>query len=215
MKVQRIKEAKKRNWKMSPEHKEKISFAATKNFLTNHPFKNPKSLQKNIEARKGKIVSPKTLFKKGNQYGKLKKGIKHTDEAKLKMSIKRIGVDNNPEWWKKELSERVKKNNPMKNPEIARKNVEARRKNIEEKNKQKMKENYEKFRQNAYSNPNIQKNWFKSKVEITPELIKNIQEDYLSGRSITFLSIKYNLYIGTIRKILLKQKIQIRKGGVK
>lgn len=110
--------------------------------LINNPMKNPETVEKVRKRLKGRITSPRTLFKKGNKFGRLRKNTKISEEHKLKQSIKMTGRKGN-EKSRQHLIKMVLTKNPMKNPEISKKfcgknnnskKPEARRK-ISESNK--------------------------------------------------------------------------------
>lgn len=196
---------KRRNINISEENREKKSIIAIKNF-TGKP-RSREAVEKMRQKLKGRITNPNSLFKEGNQFGKLRKNRKISDNQKLILSIKMIGKPCS-EKAKKINKERLKENNPMKNPEIAKKNHDNWRKNFIERKKIRALENR---RNNALNNPNIKKNWFKQKVFVPSELIDKIKEEYLDGKSILFLSIKYELHRKIVKKVLVQGGINIRK----
>jgi len=126
---------------------------ATRTMLTKNPMKNPEIARKHADARRGRIITSDNLFKKGNQYWKLRKKVKISEDQKAKLSIKNSGRKKSQEE-KEKKKKQFLKDNPMKNPEIARKHVEIRKKN----RRAKM---IEKFRQDGKTHPNKIKNHFK------------------------------------------------------
>jgi len=145
----------------------------------------------------GRTTSLETLFKKGNKFGEKTRGMKKTEQQKIAQSLRRIGQPSNRS--KEEnikQSNRLKENNPMKNPETAKK---------------------------QHNHPNVKKSssfkartiladyQFKTNVLITDKLKKDIILDYLDGISLTKLGQKYHLdrhY--TIRKMIIEMGIEIR-----
>jgi len=91
----------------------------------NNPMKNPEVARKNAEAQKGR--PPKKPFPKGNQLSFLRNPDKLKEAGRI-MGLKNVGKRASAK--QKEIA-RIKfiKDNPMKNPEVARKNVESRRRN--------------------------------------------------------------------------------------
>jgi len=147
-----IKKVKK---KFSEEGLKRRKVSSRNQMILNNPMKNEKSKAKLSMKKKGITTSPGTLFKQGNQYGKLRKNTKVSNAQKMKRSIKMIGKACS-EKAKEVNKKRLLKNNPMKNPEIVKKNVASRKRN------RKIAAN-QKRRIASLTNPNVKKTWFKKK----------------------------------------------------
>ncbi len=199
---------------------------------------------------------PTHPFPKGNQLGRLSKNRKISEEQRNLMSIKKIGKKVHSEAHKKELSEQMKKDNPMKIPEIQKKQKAAElntrkineyrhpelgRKRAEhllpyiEKNKDKLipfvkgnapwnkgkkvvlnpeiqKMANEKRRKANLTNEKVIATQFCTNTLITPSLEKDICEMYNHGESMDKIAKKFRAGRNqTIRKILVKNGIEIRK----
>lgn len=101
--------------------------------LTKNPMYNPKSLnklrkslKKGLEKRRKNPIFQKNLFKKGNQFGKLRKNRKISEEQKIKQSMKMMGRKTGRKM-NETLIRMIIFNHPMRNPEFLKKYQEARR----------------------------------------------------------------------------------------
>lgn len=148
------KHSRKRNWEFSKEGLKRRKEASRVLMILNNPMKNQSSKEKLSMKKKGKITSPGTLFKKGNQYGKLRKNTKIGEAQKIKQSIKMTGRKLHSEKHKEELRTKWKENPPMKNPETVKRNIESRKRN------RKIAAN-QKRRIASLTNPKVKKTWFK------------------------------------------------------
>lgn len=121
--TKKIKDLKKKGNKKPRTQKqiEASRVSGTLFMLTKNPVKNPEVVEKIKRKLKGRILTPESLFKPGNQFGRLRKNRKISDEQKIKLSIKKIGRPLKHLKKYQFTSEQVKKNNPMKDPEKARK----------------------------------------------------------------------------------------------
>lgn len=169
----------------------------------------PKANEKRRLTKIRKNIKPKCLFPLGNKFGTLRKNRKISENQKILQSMKMLGRKLHSEESKKELSEKWKKDNPMKIPEIQKKQKAAEIKTRKENRKRIA---YNNRRNAALTNPRITENWFLTNTLITPYIEKEICELYKSGISLDNLSKKFNVdRARTIRKILIKNKIKIRK----
>lgn len=103
--------------------------------LTNNPMRNPKSIEKikasaprALEKRRHNPNFKRILFKKGNQFGKLRKNTKISDKQKLMLSIKHLGKPVNPKSNAALMRYLIFNGHPMNNPELVKKCAEANRK---------------------------------------------------------------------------------------
>lgn len=102
--------------------------------LTKNPMYNPKSLEKlrkSIpEALKKRMKNPnyqRVLFKPGNQFGKLRKNRKISEEQKIKLSIKMMGRKGHPGCRENLIRYIILNGHPMENLMIREKAAAARR----------------------------------------------------------------------------------------
>lgn len=121
--------------KMPPKTKKQLEASRKSGLYTmlvKNPMKNPESVKKMSDKIRGKILSPQNLFKKGNKFGKLRKGIKMNEEQKRKISLKKIGVKTgNYEGIKAMMKKSILEGNPMRNPKYVKKFIESRRKKFD------------------------------------------------------------------------------------
>lgn len=92
--VRKIKYMNKVGRKMSPKTKKQIEASRNNGTLVcliKNPIWDPESKEKMRQKKKGIITSPETLFKPENQFGRLRKGLKHSEETKIFISMKKLG----------------------------------------------------------------------------------------------------------------------------
>jgi hypothetical protein len=192
--ARKIKNLRRKKSEGRPKSSERQKEIARIQLLVNNPMKNPEIAKKHGEKRKGKIYNNPALFKPGNKLGIKNKGKKHTDLQNTIHSMTMLG---------RATSEKQKDvarinlliNNPMKNPEIAKK--QHLHPNVIAASKIKAQTILYKYRK-------------QTKVPLTEKLLNEIVEEYNKGISLTIISKKIGLDRRTIKKIILSKNITIR-----
>lgn len=181
---------------------EKQKAVARERLLRDNPMKNPEIAKKLSKKLKGRITSPNNLFKKGNQFGKLRKNTKISERQKAIIGLKNFGKKNS-EKQKAVARERLLKDNPMKNPKIVEKNKLSKKINRKVRGNQRR-------RIASLNNPNVKSTWFQPKVLITSTLVDKIINLYVNKKyTLERLQREIGLNRATIKKILIKSGIQI------
>lgn len=151
--------------------------------LTNNPMKNPEVAKNNLRIRKERGTLKNKPFAKGNQLGRLNKNNPNQIQAGRLSGIMNTGRKHSEEHNKK-ISEGLKRNNPMKNPEVVKRHpalfkkgnqlskgllpwntgktgIKTSNKGHKSWNKGLTKEDPR--IKKIIDNPNVKKNWFKKK----------------------------------------------------
>lgn len=208
MKLRKIKDIKKGFKKGTQEKTERQLEAArlrgTRDMLLNNPMKRPEVRKKISRIKKGKITSPKSLFKKGNTAWK-KRTKESNERAGRLMGMKNLGRKK-PENLDKIHREFFKNNNPMKNPEVIKKIKEANKIKREMRKIEKLKKAYEK-------NENFKKHNFLPNILITDELKCKMVKMYKDGKSLQKIANEVGLDRGTVRRKLVAERVKIRSNN--
>ena len=115
------RQSNRKGYDLTEEGLRKRKEASRRHMILNNPMKNLESRNKISIKLKGRIVNLNNLFKKGNQYGKLRKNTKIGKTQKMKQSMKMRGRKLHSKQHKEKLRERMILNNPMRDPEVAKK----------------------------------------------------------------------------------------------
>lgn len=202
--------AKHKRGPISEIEKEQRRVRGRERWTKDNPMHNPVSKAKVIAKMKGRKLPADHPFRNGFWKGKKlsperKEKIRQNSPRELMSMIKTGVPSNHTEEQKRLNNERMKLNNPMHNPELAKKMIESKKTN------RKVKAN-QKRRVASLNNEAVKKTQFQTNILVTPEIEEEICKMYKENCSLDKIGKKYGLSRKrTIRKILVKNNIPIRK----